>query len=72
MDTTTQKFTVNIEQPILISYEIDAIDEEQAEAIAREKFDNMTREEFNEQGEFGTYYQMQIINEAGDEVSEWN
>lgn len=64
------KYIVNIEQPLINSFEVEAKDEEEAEEIAREKYDN---------GKFvltiknlGTDAQFQVCDKKGQALTEWN
>lgn len=68
---TKKTFIVNIEQPIILSFEIEAVDEEQAESIAREKYDNLTEEDFNKKRELGTDALYQVCDEDGEPLTEW-
>lgn len=65
-----KKFTVNIEQPLCKSFEVEARDEEHAEVIARRKYNN---EEFVlTADDLGTDALFQVCDEDGEPLTEWN
>jgi hypothetical protein len=63
------KFIVNIEQPFIRAYEVEAEDEEQAEEIARARYEKdgsaFTLDEL------GTDYQLQVCDADGKALTEW-
>jgi hypothetical protein len=70
MNTPTKKFTVNIEQPLCKSFEIEAEDMEQAEEIARAKY--ASGEFVLTNDDLGTDALFQVGDEETGEWTEWN
>ena len=64
------KFLVNIEQPLCKSFEVEAIDEDQAEEIARAKYD--AGEFVLTNDDLGTDAQFQVCDADGEALTEWN
>lgn len=64
------KFIVNIEQPFIRAYEVEAVDEEQAEQIARELHEE--RGSYFTLDELGTDYLLQVCDEEGEPLTDWN
>ncbi len=64
------KFIVNIEQPLCKGFEIEAVDEEQAEEIARDKYS--AGELVLNNDDLGTEAVFQVCDENGEELTEWN
>ena len=64
------KFIVNIEQPFIRAYEVEAVDEERAEAIARELHEE--RGSVFTLDELGTDYLLQVCDEEGGALTEWH
>lgn len=63
------KFQINVEQPFIRTYEIEAEDEEQAEQLAREQYEKdgsvFTLDEL------GTDALFQICDEQGEALTDW-
>lgn len=70
MDTTKTKFIVNIEQPLCKGFEVYADDIEQAEEIARAKYD--AGEFVLTNDDLGTDALFQVGDEETGEWTEWN
>lgn len=63
----TKKYTVTIEQPCIISFEIEAGDIDEAMEIAKEKYETVDKEQL----EFGTDAQIMAEAEDGTDSTEW-
>lgn len=66
-----QKFNVTIEQPMIVSFTIEAKDEEEAHTKGRELFEAMENSKFRDHADFGTDAQIQIESEDGKLSTEW-
>lgn len=64
------KYLVNIEQPLCKAFEVEAEDEDQAEEIARDKYNSGEFVLTND--DLGTDAQFQVCNAEGDALTEWN
>ncbi len=64
-----KKYNVTIEQPCIRSYEIEAVDIDEAMALATELYES-TKQVFRED-EFGTDAQIQASAEDDSESTEW-
>lgn len=62
-----KKYNITIEQPCIISFEIDAEDIETAIEIAKEKYENASKEEL----EFGTDAQIMAEADDGSDSVDW-
>ena len=63
-----KKYNITIEQPCIISLEIEADNIEQAEAIAVKKWNTVDKNDL----EFGTEAQIQIESDDGTDSTDWH
>jgi len=66
------KYNISIEQPMLITFEVESETIEKALELAKVKFNTNTPEENLKDADFGTDAQIQAESEDGTEVTEWS